>query len=461
MSENESQKFYCSYTELWDTGRLVPHPRNPNKHPVSQLQLLVKIIEGHGWRAPITVSKRSGYVIRGHGRLAAAIMMKCEKVPVDLQDYATEAEEYADMIADNRIAELAEINPEELVSLIAELEESNFDMGQLGFSDKAIAEMLSQDAKGSLDEDNFNVYESLAMDVMSKLGDVWVLGKHRLMCGDSTDPADVKKLMAGDTADMIFTDPPYNVDYEGRTKKKLKIQSDKMTPEEFYDFLFKAFSCMCENVKKGGAIYVAFADRESINFRSAMTAAGFEIKQGLIWVKNVFVMGRQDYQWNHEPILYGWKPGAAHSFYGGRKLSTTLNDNFPVSVAKDADGADVLTFSFGTQTLTLKIPGEYEIIDTSNASTCWHIDRPAANREHPTMKPIALVGKAILNSSKKDEIVLDLFGGSGSTLIACENTGRVCRTMELSPQYCDVIVRRWEALTGKKAVLEREEEEID
>lgn len=452
------QEFYCAYDELWEVGKVVPHPRNPNQHPDNQLKLLAKIIEGHGWRAPITVSKRSGYVIRGHGRLAAALLLGCDKVPIDLQEYASEAEEYADMIADNRIAELAEIDQEELNSLIHDLDSADYDMSRLGFSDKSIQEMLAEYGKETLSDDNFDVDKALEeiKDPITKRGDVWVLGNHKLMCGDSTNKDDVNKLMGEDEAEMVLTDPPYNVDYQGGTKKKLKIQNDKMGNDEFHQFLYNAFCRMFEHTKKGGACYVWYADRESINFRSALLEAGWEIKQGLIWVKNSLVLGRSDYQWRHEPLIYSSKPGAAHRFYGGRKLSTILPDNFPVSVSKGSDGIDLLTFNFGTQTLVLKVEGDWQVVDTTNVSTCWHVPKPPANREHPTMKPIALVAKGILNSSKEGELVMDLFGGSGSTLIACEGTRRVCRTMELDEKYCDVIIRRWEALTNKKAVLESE-----
>lgn len=453
---SREQEFYCSYTELWPVGRLVPNPRNPNTHPKKQLQLLAEIIKGHGWRAPITVSRRSGYIVRGHGRFAAALLIGCEQVPVDLQEYASEAEEYADMVADNQIAELSEIDQEELQGLIADLDAEGYNLGLLGFTDKNLQELLN--AKAEISEDNFDVdaaAEAAAQNTITKRGDLWLLGNHRLLCGDSTDRDCVDRLMGGELADMVFTDPPYNVDYEGRTKKKLKIQNDKKSNDDFYSFLCAAFERMFEASKPGSAAYIWYADRESVNFRSAAIAAGWDLKQGLIWVKNVFVMGRQDYQWNHEPCLYAYKPGAAHRWYGGRKLSTTLRDNFPVQLTFAEDGNALLTFTFGLDNLVLKVP-KFEVVDIDNASSCWHIARPAASRLHPTMKPIALVAKGILNNSKEGELVLDLFGGSGSTLVACEETGRRCCTMELDPVYCDVIVKRWEQLTGKKAVLKND-----
>lgn len=446
-------KIYCAHDEVWPIERIIPNPKNPNTHPEKQLKLLAKIIKGHGWRAPITVSKRSGFVVRGHGRLAAALLLGLEKAPVDLQDYASEAEEYADMIADNRIAELAEIDQQELNALVAELDGMKYDTGLLGFTDKQIQEMLAAAEKGGVHEDDFDADEETAKikTPESVRGGIYRLGNHRLMCGDSTNKEDVTKLMDGKTANMIFVDPPYNVAYEGGTQDKLKIENDNMSDSEFYDFLFRAFSCMADITEAGGGIYVFFADRESINFRSAMAAAGWKIAQGLIWCKNTFAIGRSDYQWQHEPALYGWKPGAPHKFYGGRKQATTISENYPITVSEDADGSKLLNINYGLQSLTLKVPS-FEVLDTSDVSTIWHVDKPAANRDHPTMKPITLVAKAITNSSLQGEIVADLFGGSGSTLMACEQTGRKCYTMELDPKYCDVIIKRWEKATGNKAV---------
>lgn len=230
---------HCAYDELKSIAEVVPNPRNPNTHPEKQVKLLAKIIEAHGWRAPITVSKRSGFVIRGHGRLAAAQLLGCETVPVDLQDYKNDAEEWADMIADNRIAELSDIDQDELMQLVVDLDSMDYDTGLLGYSDKSVAEMLAEYAKQDIKEDDFDVDSALAEIVapQSKLGDIYQLGQHRLMCGDSTSEVDVLKLMDGELADMIFTDPPYNVDYQGGTDEKLKIPNDNMPAEEFNEFL--------------------------------------------------------------------------------------------------------------------------------------------------------------------------------------------------------------------------------
>lgn len=444
---------HCAYDELKSIAEVVPNPRNPNTHPEKQLKLLAKIIEAHGWRAPITVSKRSGFVIRGHGRLAAAQLLGCEAVPVDLQDYANDAEEWADMIADNRIAELSEIDQEELMQLVADLDTLDYDTGLLGYSDKSVAEMLAEYAKQDVKEDDFDVDAAAAeiVEPQSKPGDIYKLGRHRLMCGDSTSEADVLKLMDGSVADMVFTDPPYNVDYQGGTDEKLKIQNDNMPAEEFNAFLSSVMKNLFLITVPGGAIYVCHADSAGSDFRGAMTKAGWSLKQCIIWAKNQFTLGRQDYQWQHEPILYGWKPGAGHNFYGGRRQSTVIPTLFPVTATADADGDQLITFSFGVEQLVLKVP-KYIVIDTEDAATVVHVEKPSRNGEHPTMKPLALCAKFIANSSLEGQIIVDLFGGSGSTLMASEQIKRKCYTMELDPKYCDVIIRRFEEFTGVKAI---------
>ncbi len=445
-------KTYCSYDELVDVAKVIPNPRNPNMHPEKQIKILARVIEARGWRVPITVSKRSGFIVRGHGRLQAAILLGCEVVPVDLQDYASEAEEWADMIADNRLAELSEIDQDILAHLVSELD-GVIDISLLGYSDKAISEMLASFGYDQVQEDDFDLDKTLQeiIEPISKLGDIYQLGRHRLMCGDSTSIDDVAKLMNGTKADMIFTDPPYNVNYEGGTDDRLKIKNDNMPPEEFNEFLLKAFAAMWKHTKPGGAIYVCHADNASSDFRAALEKAGWSLRQCLIWAKSQFVIGRQDYQWQHEPILYGWLPGAAHKFYGGRKQSTIVEEELPIVMQDDIDGYKLIKISIGLQDIVIKVPS-YEVLDIENASTVIRVEKPSRNGEHPTMKPISLCAKAILNSSLCDECVMDLFGGSGSTLIAAEQTGRSCCTMELDPVYCDVIIKRYEEFTGNKAI---------
>lgn len=443
---------YCAYDELADIASLVPNPRNPNQHPKKQIEMLAKIIKAQGWRAPVTVSNRSGFIVRGHGRLLAGLLLNATQIPVDRQDYASEAEEWADLIADNRIAELSEADDALMASLLSELD--GFDVELAGFTTKDAVKLLAEMETGDIVEDDFDAAaaaESI-QEPITKPGDVWQLGSHRLMCGDATHAGDVEKLMNGNLAAMIFTDPPYNVNYQGGTGDKLTIQNDNMPADEFNLFLHDAFASMFAAVIPGGAIYVCHADSEGANFRGALQDAGWLLKQCLIWVKNQFVIGRQDYQWQHEPILYGWKPGAAHQWYGGRKQSTVIEDGMPIVIQRSDEGT-VITITVGVEKLVLKVP-DFEIVHTGDDSstTIWRFEKPLRNGEHPTMKPILLCARAIHNSSKAGDAVADFFGGSGSTLIAAEQTGRSCCVMEVDPVYCDVIVRRWEEFTGQKAV---------
>ncbi len=445
-------QIHCSYTELADPALLVPNPRNPNQHPKKQIELLAKIIQSQGWRAPVTVSNRSGFVVRGHGRLQAALLIGCQ-VPVDKQDYATEAEEWADLIADNRIAELAEIDDDVLVKLLHELDGLNIDMDLTGFSNKQLDNLLVDVRTEKVEDDHFDAAAAAEkiIEPVSKRGDIWQLGRHRLMCGDSTCKADVSQLMDGKQAAMIFTDPPYNVDYHGATKDKLKIKNDNMPAAEFREFLTSAFSCLFSAARPGAAIYICHADSVGNEFRMAMSDSGWVLKQCLIWVKNQFVLGRQDYQWQHEPILYGWRPDGSHQFFGGRKQATVLED-LPVTIQEDGD-SKLICIAIGMEQVVIRAK-EAEVISQADDAlmTTWRFEKPVRNGEHPTMKPIPLCARAIQNSSRPQEIVLDSFGGSGSTLMAAEQTNRICYTMELDPIYTDVIINRWEAYTGQKAM---------
>ncbi len=304
MAQEKDIPVHCSHDELVDITVLVPNPRNPNQHSDRQIELLAKIIKNQGWRAPITVSTRSGFIVRGHGRLLAAQLLGTSRVPVDRQNYATEAEEWADLIADNRIAELSQIDDLLLASLMAELNTSDFDVSLTGFSDKQIDNLLADYNAAEVREDNFDPAAAAAeiSEPMTKPGDVWQLGRHRLMCGDATVLSDVEKLMDGTLASMIFTDPPYNVNYQGGTGDKLTIKNDNMSASQFNQFLHDAFASMYSVTEPGGAIYVCHADSEGSNFRGALQETGWLLKQCLIWAKNQFVLGRQDYQWQHGAI---------------------------------------------------------------------------------------------------------------------------------------------------------------
>lgn len=296
---------FCSYSEMVAVDSLIENPRNPNKHPKKQIELLAKIIKNQGWRSPIVVSNRSGFIVKGHGRLQAAKLINCAEVPVDFQDYENEAAEYADLIADNKIAELAELDNESLKELLQEISTFDIDIELTGFDIDSLGNILA--VQNEIIEDNFDLDNALndVKEPISKLGDVWLLGKHRLLCGDSTSFNDFEKLMNGIMADMVFTDPPYNVNYEGKANNKRdKILNDNMNSESFYNFLYDVYVNYFSFLKPGSPLYVCHAEIEAVNFRKALIDAGFYSKECIIWIKNAFVLGRQDYHWQHEPILY-------------------------------------------------------------------------------------------------------------------------------------------------------------
>lgn len=434
---------HCAYDEMVTIERCIPNPRNPNTHPKKQLELLSKIINGQGWRAPITISRRSGFIVRGHGRLSAAKLLGLSEVPVDWQDYESEAEEYADLIADNRLAELSEIDIDLMAQLMRDVDGDGFS-DLTGYDDKAIATLLAEKPE-TIEEDDYDAaegYDNISKPV-TQLGDRWILGNHVLLCGDSTKQSDAEYLLGGELADMCFTDPPYNVAYEGATADKLTIKNDSMSDVQFDDFLGKVYDVIYNSLRQGAPVYVCHADLYGHLFRSNFVQSGLLLKEVIVWVKNAMVLGRQDYQWRHEPILYGWKPGDKHSWYGGRKQTTVIQDNIPLEILKDGEEY-ILTFASEQGDVVVRVPDfEVEGCGNDELDTVWRFNKPLRNGEHPTMKPIGLCARGIRNSSKKGDIVLDTFGGSGSTLIASEQLGRRCYCIELDPKYCDVIVNRF------------------
>ena len=362
---------------------LIEYENNPRKND-DAVSAVAKSIKEFGFKVPVIIDSNN-VIIAGHTRVKACKQLGITVVPCVIADDLTEDQVKAFRLADNKVAELAEWD---LDKLNEELMFIDLDMSQFGFED------LENELDRDVLEDEFDEEEELPVNPYSKKGDIFILGNHKLMCGDSTVNADVKKLVDGSRIDLLFTDPPYNVDYTGSSG--MKIQNDKQKDEDFYNFLSLAFNNMYEVTKPGGVIYCCHADTEGLNFRSAFKNAGFKLAECLIWVKNSLVLGRQDYHWRHEPILYGWKEGAGHYFVDDRTQDTILEYN-----------------------------------------------KPKANNLHPTMKPLELVGKAIKNSSRTNENVLDLFGGSGSTLIACEQIKRNAYLMELDEKYVDVIVKRY------------------
>lgn len=376
--------------------KVKPYDKNPRKNKAA-VDYVANSIKEFGFQQPIVVDKDM-VVIAGHTRLKAAKKLKLKEVPVVIADNLTEEQVKAYRLADNKTAEKAEWDFDLLTDELLSLQELDFDMEQFGFDFD-----FSEDEE-AVEDDNWEA--DVPEEPISKRGDIWVLGRHRLMCGDSTDAVDVALLMDGNKADMLLTDPPYNVDYTGKASEleTRKIENDKMEDSAFQDFLTSAFENAAENMKAGGVFYIWHADSEGLNFRVACKKAGFQVRQCLIWNKNAMVMGRQDYQWKHEPCLYGWKDGASHLWASDRKQTTVL---------------------------------EFE--------------KPQKNNLHPTMKPIKLFDYQIKNNTKGDDIVLDLFGGSGTTIMAAEQNGRRGFVMEYDPKFVDVIVDRWEQFTGMKA----------
>ena len=359
---------------------LKDYENNPRKNDKA-VDAVANSIHSFGFKVPVIIEP-DGTIIAGHTRVKASKKLGIEEIPCIVADDLTEDQVKAFRVADNKTAELADWDMDKLID---ELKGIEMDMEQFGFDD--LEKLLDRDVL----EDEF--VEELPEVAYAKKGDIFVFGKHRLMCGDSTKQEDVEKLRDGALMDMIFTDPPYNVDYEGQDG--MKIQNDKQSDEDFYNFLLAAFKNMHESLKPGGPIYVCHADSEGVNFRNAFKNAGFKLAECLIWVKNSLVLGRQDYHWRHEPILYGWKEGSGHYF---------INDR--------------------------------------SQDTVWEYNKPKVNDLHPTMKPLELVGRAIKNSSKNNDKVMDLFGGSGSTMIAAEQINRTAYLMELDEKYTDVIVKR-------------------
>lgn len=396
---------YCAYSELVDITTLIPNPRNPNQHPKKQIEMLAKIIKGQGWRQPITVSNRSGFVVRGHGRLLAAQKMGVNEVPIDRQDYATEAEEWADLVADNRLAELSQIDTDVLAKILNDIPGADFDLELTGFDIKEVDKLLAQHNRKEVQEDDFDAEAEAAkiVEPVTKPGDVWILGRHRLMCGDSTKAEDVARLMAGAKADMTFTDPPYNINY-GNIKhpksKQREIKNDNMSAEDFRTFCHNFIIRIKENCM--GTVYIAGPPGPDGRIMFCEADVLLHCSTTIIWNKDQFTLGRGKYQNKYEPIWFGWVQD------GG----TFTNDRKLVNV--------------------------------------WDISRPKKSDLHPTMKPLELCARAI-NDNPTAKRVLDLFGGSGSTLLAAEQLERQCFMMELTPIYCDVIIKRWEQFTGQQA----------
>jgi site-specific DNA-methyltransferase (adenine-specific) len=389
--------------EIADISSIKPYENNPRKLSETAIEKVAMSLKEYGFRQPIVVDK-DRVIVAGHTRFRASKKLGLKKVPISIIDNLTEEQINAYRIADNRTAEESEWDNELLKMEIKELEAKDFKLDLLGFNDEQLNDILFEEKQGLTDEDEV---PETPEESISKLGDIWKLGNHKLICGDSTILNNYEKLFNENKADLLMTDPPYNVDYEGKTKEKLTIKNDSKNDDDFLQFLTDAFNNCAIHLKLGCSFYIFHSDWFGLEFRQSIKNSDLELKQNLIWAKNSMVMGRQDYQWQHEPCLYGWKKGGSHSWYSDRKQTTIIK-----------------------------------------------YDRPSKSKLHPTMKPVGLVEYLMKNSSKQEDIILDPFLGSGTTLIACEKQSRICYGMELDPKYCDVIIKRWENFTGKKAELE-------
>ena len=372
---------------------LLPADYNPRKELQPgdpEYEKLKRSIEQFGYVEPVIWNKQTGRVVGGHQRLKVLIDSGITEVDVVVVDMNTEKEKALN-IALNKIS--GEWDTDKLALVIADLQGADFDVSLTGFDPEELDDLFRDDVKGGVKEDDFDVEAELRKPVFSKAGDLWMLGEHRLLCGDSTKPETYELLMNGKKAQLVVTDPPYNVDYKGTAGK---IKNDKMAEDKFEQFLLAAYSQMYESMTDDASIYVFHSDSHGLAFRKAFEEAGFYLSGCCIWKKQSLVLGRSPYQWQHEPVLFGWKKKGKHQWYTGRK-----------------------------------------------ESTIWEFDKPKKNADHPTMKPVALVAYPIMNSTMTGCLVLDPFGGSGSTLIACEQTGRTCYTVELDEKFCDVIVKRY------------------
>ena len=384
--------------QLVPLSKLVPYVNNARTHSPEQLTKLRSSLREFGFINPVIID-RDFNVIAGHGRIAAAKEEGITEVPCVFVDYLTEAQKKAYILADNRMALDAGWDEELLRIEIESLQGADFDVSLTGFGEDEIADLFAGDGEKDVKDDDFDISAALEKAAFVERGDIWTVGRHRLMCGDATSAEDVAALMDGKKANLIVTDPPYGVSF--KSGSGLSIQNDSMKGDEFYTFLYNSFSQMAAHLENGGAAYVFHADTEGLNFRKAFVDAGFHLAGVCIWVKNSLVLGRSDYQWQHEPVLYGFLKNGKHPWYSDRKQTTI-----------------------------------------------WNYDKPKRNKNHPTSKPLDLLGYPICNSSQENAVVIDTFGGSGSTMMACEQTNRICHMMELDEKYASVILRRYVEDTG-------------
>lgn len=384
---------------LADVEELIPYTRNARTHSSAQISQIAASIKEFGFLAPIVIAE-DNTILCGHGRFYAAQKLGLKKIPCVKESHLTEAQKRAYIIADNKLSINAGWDDELLAVELSDLQGEGVDLSITGFDEKELADLFDDKSKSDVEDDGYDLSAALEKAAFVQRGDIWTVGRHRLMCGDATSADDVAALMGGKRANLLLTDPPYGVSF--KSSSGLTIQNDSIKDEDFYSFLKSAFTVAVDCLEKGAASYIFHADTEGLNFRRAFVDAGFHLAGCCIWVKDSLVLGRSDYQWQHEPVLYGFLQNGKHSWYSDRKQTTI-----------------------------------------------WNFAKPKKNANHPTSKPLDLLSYPIQNSSQENAIVLDTFGGSGSTLMACELTNRICYTMELDEKYASVILRRYVDDTGR------------
>lgn len=383
---------------LADVEELIPYTRNARTHSSAQISQIAASIKEFGFLAPIVIAE-DNTILCGHGRFYAAQKLGLKKIPCVKESHLTEAQKRAYIIADNKLSINAGWDDELLAVELSDLQGEGVDLSITGFDEKELADLFDDKSKSDVEDDGYDLSAALEKAAFVQRGDIWTVGRHRLMCGDATSTDDVAALMGGKRANLLLTDPPYGVSF--KSSSGLTIQNDSIKDEDFYSFLKSAFSAAVDCLEKGAAAYIFHADTEGLNFRRAFVDAGFHLAGCCIWVKDSLVLGRSDYQWQHEPVLYGFLQNGKHSWYSDRKQTTI-----------------------------------------------WNFAKPKKNANHPTSKPLDLLSYPIQNSTQENAVVLDTFGGSGSTLMACELTNRICYTMELDEKYASVILRRYVDDTG-------------
>ena len=383
---------------LADVEELIPYARNARTHSSAQITQIAASIKEFGFLAPIVIAE-DNTILCGHGRFYAAQKLGLKKIPCVKESHLTEAQKRAYIIADNKLSINAGWDDELLAVELSDLQGEGVDLSITGFDEKELADLFDDKSKSDVEDDGYDLSAALEKAAFVQRGDIWTVGRHRLMCGDATSADDVAALMGGKRANLLLTDPPYGVSF--KSSSGLTIQNDSIKDEDFYSFLKSAFSAAVDCLEKGAAAYIFHADTEGLNFRRAFVDAGFHLAGCCIWVKDSLVLGRSDYQWQHEPVLYGFLQNGKHSWYSDRKQTTI-----------------------------------------------WNFAKPKKNANHPTSKPLDLLSYPIQNSTQENAVVLDTFGGSGSTLMACELTNRICYTMELDEKYASVILRRFVDDTG-------------